>query len=274
MKNYDELTNDLLERRDRYVTEQKHKRNVALRIATPVCCACVVMLLGLGLRNKGKFDTPTTDNSDKLAGANSAILSTESNKSSNGTANNDGTDTAPNNDPIEIAFVVNRADNKLGGALPDFAIISDYHETKNLKEINQYLGRDVTQLVAIMPDGFRFAGNREVEFYYKNDGTLVHDHCYLCYVNGEQWITIGVSKIGAPYDCIFMIDNPTPTVINGIEIIIGAYYADDNSDDYDLVFADFSCNDMHYRVTVSNMPTTGENDGISCMINILSELTK
>lgn len=274
MKNYDELTNDLLERRDRYVAEQRQKRKVFLRIATPVCCACAIMLLGLGLRNKGVFDRPPTDNQDKLAGASSAILSTESNNNSNGTVFSDGNDIAPDNAPIEVAFVVNRSDGMLTAAMPDFSIISDYCETKTLEDINQYLGYDVTKLTNVMPDGFRFVGNREVRFYYKNDGSLVHDHCYLCYANGEQWITIGVSKIGAPYDCIFMIDNPTPTVINGVEIIIGAYYADENSDNYDLVFADFSCNDKYYRVTVSNMPTSGENDGISCMINILSELTK
>ena len=158
--------------------------------------------------------------------------------------------------------------------MQDLAIISDYRETKNLEEINQYLGYDVTKLTAVMPEGFRFVGNHEVEFYYKNDGTLVHDHCYMGYANGEQWITIGVSKIGAPYDCLYVMDNPTPTVINGVEIVIGAYYTDKNANDYDVVFADFSCDGMYYRVTLSNMPTTGDTDGISCMINILSELTK
>ena len=29
MKSYDELTNDLLERRDRYVADQKKKRNIS-----------------------------------------------------------------------------------------------------------------------------------------------------------------------------------------------------------------------------------------------------
>jgi len=270
MKNYDELTNDLLERRDRYIAEQRRKRKITLRIAAPVCCACAIMLFGLGLHNKGVFDTPPTDYPDKLAGANSAILNTEKDSS----VNNDGTGTAPENDPSEIVFVVNRTNNKLGGAMPDFSIISDYQKTKNIEEINQYLGYDVTKLTEVMPDGFRFAGNHEVEFYYKNDGTLIHDHCYLGYANGEQWITIGVSKIGAPYDCLYMMDNPTPTVINSVEVVIGAYYTDENSNDYDVVFADFSCDGMYYRVTLSNMPTTGENDGISCMINILSELTK
>ena len=62
--------------------------------------------------------------------------------------------------------------------------------------------------------------------------------------------------------------------LSAFRFVIGAWYADENTDDYELVFADFFCNGMYYRVAISNMPTSGENDGISCMINILSELTK
>ena len=48
MKNYDELTNNLLERRDRYVAEQKKKRRV-ISVVTSLCCVCLVALLGLVL---------------------------------------------------------------------------------------------------------------------------------------------------------------------------------------------------------------------------------
>ncbi len=55
MKNCDEMVNSLLERRDRYVAEQGRKRKVLVRTATPVCCACLVALLGFGMWQGGMF---------------------------------------------------------------------------------------------------------------------------------------------------------------------------------------------------------------------------
>lgn len=48
MKNYDEITNNLLERRDRYILEQRKKRRM-ISIAASLCCVCLIALLGLGL---------------------------------------------------------------------------------------------------------------------------------------------------------------------------------------------------------------------------------
>lgn len=61
MKNYDELTNDLLERRDRYVTEQKKKRKRVMGVATSLCCFCLVALLGFGMWQGGMFNTAPPD---------------------------------------------------------------------------------------------------------------------------------------------------------------------------------------------------------------------
>ena len=49
MKNYDEITNDLLERRDQFETEQRNRRKVMKRVVTPICCFCLVAILGIGL---------------------------------------------------------------------------------------------------------------------------------------------------------------------------------------------------------------------------------
>lgn len=53
MKNYEEITNDLLERRDRYITEQKKKRKRVISVAAPICCFCLASLLGIGVWNSG-----------------------------------------------------------------------------------------------------------------------------------------------------------------------------------------------------------------------------
>lgn len=56
MKNYDELTNNLLERRDRYVLEQKKRKVIS--VATSLCCVCLIALLGLGLWQGEMFVGP------------------------------------------------------------------------------------------------------------------------------------------------------------------------------------------------------------------------
>lgn len=61
MKNYDELTNDLLERRDRYVADQKKKRKRVMGVATSLCCFCLVALLGFGMWQGGMFNTTPPD---------------------------------------------------------------------------------------------------------------------------------------------------------------------------------------------------------------------
>ena len=61
MKNYDELTNDLLERRDRYVADQKKKKKRVMGVATSLCCFCLVALLGFGMWQGGMFNTTPPD---------------------------------------------------------------------------------------------------------------------------------------------------------------------------------------------------------------------
>lgn len=57
MKNYDELTNDLLERRDSYVAKQKRKSKTAMRVATSFCSICLVALIGFGVWQGDFFGT-------------------------------------------------------------------------------------------------------------------------------------------------------------------------------------------------------------------------
>ena len=70
------------------------------------------------------------------------------------------------------------------------------------------------------------------------------------------------------------MDNPSPSNINGVEIVMGGIYADDNSEEFDLVFADFSHNGMQYRVTVENVTFDGVKDSSSWLASIIAELTK
>lgn len=57
MKNCDEMVNSLLERRDRYVIEQKRKRTKITRTVTTMCCVCFVALMGFGAWQGGLINS-------------------------------------------------------------------------------------------------------------------------------------------------------------------------------------------------------------------------
>ena len=49
MKSYEEVTNSLLERRDRYVVEQNRKRKKMMGATISMCCCCLVASIGFGV---------------------------------------------------------------------------------------------------------------------------------------------------------------------------------------------------------------------------------
>lgn len=57
MKNSNEMVKSLLERRERYESEQKRKRSIITRTATSMCCLFLVALLGFGVWQSGLFNT-------------------------------------------------------------------------------------------------------------------------------------------------------------------------------------------------------------------------
>ncbi len=255
MKTYDELTNDLLTRRDCYVAAQKQKR---ITIITSLCCVCFVALLGFGLWKSGVFRPATVDLS--ISGTKPQA---------------DPTTTTPTtNAPIQILWVMNKVDGFVGSARLNYETSMYYSETKNLAEMAQHFGRDFSTLTEVMPDGFQFAGNYERKFYYENDGTLVCDDCHFYYTKGDQEIAIHSSKIAKPYDFLYLPDNLIPSNINGVEMVIGEFHSNNTSPKIDLVFADFSHKGIQYRVTVKNVPFDGGKDAPSWLVNILTELIK
>ena len=57
MKNYDEIANDLFERREKCIAKQKARRRTVTRITTSVCSFMLVALLGIGVWQSGMFNS-------------------------------------------------------------------------------------------------------------------------------------------------------------------------------------------------------------------------
>lgn len=269
MKNYEEITNGLLERRDRYMAEQKRKRKNAVAVLTSACCICLIALLSLGIWQGGLFrKVPTGVLEDPASSEDKAQMA------GNATVQNQGNQTAEN-DPEQRLYTINKVQGLAGAEMLDYALKEGvYGEVKTLAEITDYLGRDYSALKDYMPEGFSFVGNYEAKFYYEDGGKIVHDPCVFGYKKEDQEITILVSKIGAPYDCLFLLDNPIASEINGVAVTMGGIYKDETSGEFDLVFADFSHNGLHYRVTVEHVPSDGEKDAPGWLAGIVAELVQ
>ena len=57
MKNYDEIANRVLERRDAYVARQKQKRQLVMKITSVACALVLVALVGVGVWQGAPADT-------------------------------------------------------------------------------------------------------------------------------------------------------------------------------------------------------------------------
>ena len=56
MRSYDEVTNNLLERRDKYNEVQRAKKKTIVRISSFVSCFVIVAILGIGIWQGGWLD--------------------------------------------------------------------------------------------------------------------------------------------------------------------------------------------------------------------------
>ena len=282
MKNYNEMANDVLRRIGEHETEQQKRRKTISRIVTPLCCCCLVALLGFGMWQGGMFNAtpPTISGEQSLSGDNNHTNPNDSTGQNNDKQNQGGqtstpnnnsqTGTLENNDPIRIAWVINKVEGQIGAAKLNFSPDKYYSEKKTLADIAAYLGKDLSTLEGVMPQGFVFFGRYETDFFYKLDGELAYDSCVFGYKRDDQQITVKVSKIGVPYDCMYMLNNPTVSSINGVDVTIGGIYKIDNSDELELVFADFSHGGLKYRLTIENV----SSDDYKCLNSIITELTK
>ncbi len=61
MKNYNEMANDVLRRIGEYETQKRNRRKLMKKVILPICCFCLVALLGIGLWQGDYFSkTPSS----------------------------------------------------------------------------------------------------------------------------------------------------------------------------------------------------------------------
>ena len=70
MKSYEEITNDLLERRGKYAIEQNRKKKRMIGVTTSLCCCCLISFVCFGFWQKEQEDNqpPVTLNDSIVIG--------------------------------------------------------------------------------------------------------------------------------------------------------------------------------------------------------------
>lgn len=137
-----------------------------------------------------------------------------------------------------------------------------YNETWDLAKAIDYLGVDIPNAVAVLPDGLglKYIQNNGFTVVYENNGTLVEDRmCYEFEGKDGAKIMVLASKLRIPYDCLYSTDTEDVTNIRISEtdqVIPVLVYAQDKSEvtmDYELYVADFEYNGIFYRIHVEHI---------------------
>ncbi len=211
MKNSEEMVNSLLERRDRYVTEQKKKKTIITRTVTSMCCVCLVALLGFGMWQGGMFNNtpPNQTVEDALyPGIKDNFDESKGESPDNPAANN----------KIVINTISGISSNKMRINLA----VEDFVEMSR-EEMIEYYGIDY--FPDVPADMKAWEGGR-LGVFKRNGGTgeVYWDQDVLNYSNEEitRHINIEVAKGNIPFldYGMFSVEDET-SVINNVELKIG-----------------------------------------------------
>jgi len=248
MKSYEEVTNNLLERRDRYVVEQNRKRKRMMGAATSLCCCCLVALMGFGVWQSGMLQSepPITVDSSKNSGSDVAGLhTTNPNAETSQTPNtSDQTDTVLANNDIRILEVENMPDVPqkmfIGLMRDDFTRMND-------DEINAYYGVNVFPTVPTDLD------RKDEEpfgiFKRKANGEVYYDGNKISYTNADysKGIAVNVEKNGLPFDfCNLFAIFETRSIVNDVEVGIAQTPSGE-------MYAEFMYQNVGFRIWASGL---------------------
>ena len=146
--------------------------------------------------------------------------------------------------PVMSADIkVNRILSEVRSAYPYYSEYAYSYVTKDLAAVSEHFGKDLDGLASLQ--SYRTDAGYSTEFIYAKDGTLVFDVSHLVYEGGSNTITVSMSRVMRPYDCIYQYDEPQYSTVNGVQVLMG-----ENSDGTHAV-ADFEAGGISFRVEMS-----------------------
>lgn len=218
MKNYDEVANDVFEKRDKLLKQKKSRQKKAVQISLPIVCICAVVAVVSGVK------AHTDSSSKQTAETVSATV-----------ANIQTTQKAENK--IFINTVL--PENADMSSICDFYVDYNDYVPMTKDELRAFYG---TEIFPRVPDdmaeyvGHLGAGNsRSYGIYRANGGTgeVIHDNQLIMYVNREadrnrsleievsiKHRYLSVNKFGSIITHEELTKNLSCSIINGVEVYI------------------------------------------------------
>ncbi|MGN0679154.1 MAG: hypothetical protein ACI4JS_05770 [Oscillospiraceae bacterium] len=197
MKSYEEVTHDLLKRRDEYETMKTIRQHNAFCVAMPVCAAALVMVMGVGIALSGFFaKMPIAVGSDNFYDS----IPTEA----------------------EDKIVINKSAD-VGYTALDIGLNVEDFVSMTFDEMLQYYGADIRPDV---PENLSLI-NPEFQYgVYKRDGgegEIYWDNTMLYYSNEDysRILNLEVAKGRIPPTCcIVESDDMKKSTISGVEVLL------------------------------------------------------
>lgn len=259
MKNCDEMVNSLLERRERYVAEQKRKRKVLTRTVTSMCCVCLVALLGFGMWQSGILTTtppitPPAALDNPINIGEDYINPDESNNGTN-IERTQGNQSDQQTEDNENLFVVNQVDSilaaKMYGQVNSFEKLPYHVWMLVLEDFHKFVGITYEEFTDKIPDSFECYHFYSLSIPRYKDANLadeyrLHDYVFAYQTGKGGGARIAICSFEEPLrDYFIMCDNPKQSEINGVPVVIYGYQ--------DTFMVQFSHENINYDIETSNI---------------------
>lgn len=210
MKNCDEMVNSLLERREKYATEQKRKRTMLTRTATSMFCLCLVALLGFGMWQGGIFNTTPPDQTVEDALYPGIKDNFDESKGE-----------SPDNPAANNKVVINTI-NGISTDM-DIGLIGDDFVEMSREEMIEYYGVDY---IPDVPVDIQPREDEQSGIYRRNGGTgeVYWDADILNYCNEDFTRSVHIEVNKGSYvlqDYFFFKGTEEKSIINNFEVLIG-----------------------------------------------------
>lgn len=219
MKSYNETINTVFERIDDYKIAQKRKKKIIIRTVTPICCVCLVALLGVGAWQSDIFNKPPATLDDSIIiGEQDYFDDRDGLEHTDGNWYGEGQEEAPSgateatssdeassdSGSAKLLCYINQIESMetldIGGPHP---MSEHYAESWDNEKMMAYLGIDFSELNEL----YNLDSYNHGAWYKKADNTLVSDYANFAYSNEKNSFQISASKTEMPRECIISIKN-------------------------------------------------------------------
>ncbi len=202
MKSYEEVTRDLLKRRNEYEEAQTRRQRTVLRAAVPVCSVALAAAMGVGVWKSGVFEKPPVMGESGNSGVSAA-----------------GQLVSPDDPHANDKIVINKPETVGSSLSLDIDLRSDDFIEMSYDEMLEYYGAELE------PDVPEDLKHEQDERYgiWKRNGEIYHDNNGLRYYNEDvtRDVHVEAAKGRLPVTCVvFVDDHKEKSYIRDVEIMM------------------------------------------------------